>query len=213
MENTFDLKKFLVENKLTSNSRLLKEEMSKDELQKKLFDIINSDKVQAILTKAVEKLTPAQQQALQDKTQALAEGSFDSFEKFKEFTEKGLEVLDRQGELNEEEVGTVGQEFNKFVSNTGKEIKQTTGLLAKGTGLALMGLGYANIISMGFLPIIVSAVLDNFAGTDIIATVGTAVGGGSETAVLSVVAGLLGGAIAYGLGQVVTGIGVALDPD
>jgi hypothetical protein len=56
-------------------------------------------------------------------------------------------------------------------------------------------------------------VLDNFAGTDIIATVGTAVGGGSETAVLSVVAGLLGGAIAYGLGQVVAGIGVAIDPD
>ena len=213
MENTFDLKKFLVEKKLTSNSRLLKEEMSKDELQKKLFDVINSDKVQAILTKAVEKLTPAQQQALQDKTQALAEGSFDSFEKFKEFTEKGLEVLDRQGELNEEEVGTIGQEFNKFVSNTGKEIKQTTGLLAKGTGLTLMGLGYANVISMGFLPAIVSAVLDSFAGTDIIATVGSAVGSGSGAAALSVVAGLLGGAIAYGLGQVVAGIGVALDPD
>jgi len=190
MENTFDLKKFLVENKLTSNSRLLKEEMSKEELQKKLFDIINSDKVQAILTKAVEKLTPDQKQALLDKTQTLAEGSFDSFEKFKEFTEKGLEVVEKEGEINEENMLQIGVDA-----------------LTQVVGMALRGLGIASIMSMGFLPGIVSAVLDAFAGTDIIATASAAVGSGSAAAALSVVGGLVGGAIAYGLGYVVMLIG------
>jgi hypothetical protein len=226
MENTFDLKKFLVENKLTNNSKLLKEAAAKEELQKQLFDFINSNKVQAILTKAVEKLTPEEKEGLAGKLQTLSEGSFDSFEKFKQFTEKGLQTSLEENKINEalspEEEALFQKNWAEFLQKYGGTInsmdraankvynatKLTAGTLAFAVGGVLKGLGVANIMSMGFLPGITAAALDHFAGTDILMSAAELIGvSGSGAAALSVVAGLLGGAIAWGLGDLLLGGG------
>jgi hypothetical protein len=226
MENTFDLKKFLVENKLTNNSKLLKEEAAKEELQKQLFDFINSNKVQAILTKAVEKLTPDQKEELGSKLQTLSEGSFDSFEKFKQFTEKGLQASLEENKINEElspeEEAQFQKNYAEFLQKYGGTInsmdrtankvfnatKLTVGTLAFAVGGVLKGLGVVNIMSMGFLPAIVGAALDYFAGTDILMSTAAAIGvSGGGAAALSVAAGLLGGGIAWALGDLLLGGG------
>jgi hypothetical protein len=64
MENTFDLKKFLVENKLTNNSRLLSEN---------------------------KELTPEEQKVVDDILNSVNEGMFDDMlEKVKSYAKKGL---------------------------------------------------------------------------------------------------------------------------
>jgi len=220
MENTFDLKKFLVENKLTKNSKLLKEEAAKEELQKQVFDFINSPKATAILTKVVDKLTPDQKEQLAKNLQTVAEGPFDNFTEFKHFTEKGLQASLSENKINEsfewlqrdpEEIGDkvladlqrkYGEDFAKLEKN----LKLGAGVLVSLVGGVLKTLGVLNIMSMGFLPAIVGAALDHFAGTNILYAAGALVGGsGGAAAALSVLAGLLGGSIAWWLGSALLG--------
>jgi hypothetical protein len=71
MENTFDLKKFLVENKLTNNSRLLKEEEEvtpelKAQLLAKAEKLANSPAIRKQIEDQVKTLTPEEQQAILD---------------------------------------------------------------------------------------------------------------------------------------------------
>ncbi len=76
--------------------------------------------------------------------------------------------------------------------------------LDKLVGKVLKGIGVANIMSMGFLPAITGAALDYFGGTNILQTVGDAVGSGSVAAGLSVLAGLLGGMFVWKMGKIVS---------
>lgn len=192
MENTFDLKKFLVENNLTTNSRLLKEESTKDELQKQVFDFINSEKVGAVIEKAIKGLDQKQKEQLTNQLHTLAEGSSDDFAQFKQFTDKGLKASIAENSVTElmepEEVGA------KVMAEIGPKL-----------GQVLETLGVANIMSMGFLPAIAGIASDYFAGTDIINTASQFVGDGSAAAVLSVVAGLLGGGILWRIGKALKG--------
>jgi len=71
MENNFDLKKFLVENKLTNNSRLLKEEEEvspevKAQLIAKAEKLANSPAIKRQIEDIVKTLTPEEQQAIVD---------------------------------------------------------------------------------------------------------------------------------------------------
>jgi len=192
MENTFDLKKFLVENKLTNNSRLLKEEATKEELQKQVFDFINSQKVGAVIEKVVKGLDPKQKEQLTNQLQTLAEGLSNDFGQFKQFTEKGLKASVAENGVTElmepEEVGA------KVMAEIGPKL-----------GQVLETLGVANIMSMGFLPAIAGMATDYFAGTDIINTASQFVGNGSAAAALSVVVGLLGGGILWRMGKAIKG--------
>tara|TARA_R110000868_G_scaffold102272_6_gene281671 strand:- start:805 stop:1488 length:684 start_codon:yes stop_codon:yes gene_type:complete len=217
MENTFDLKKFLVENKLTTNSKLLKEEATKDEVQKQVFDFINSQEVATILTKALRNITPQQKQELTKNLQTLAEGSLDSFANFKQFTEKGLQASMREGRVNEaltpEEEADFQRGMEDFQRDYGptlakmdRTLNMTVGTLVGLIGGVFKTLGVVNIMSMGFLPAIVAAAVDYFAGTNILYAAGALVGGsGGLAAALSVLAGLLGGAILWWLGSALLG--------
>ena len=71
-------------------------------------------------------------------------------------------------------------------------------------GKVLKTTGVINLMSMGFLPAITSAALDYFGGTNILQTVGDAVGSGSAAAALSVLAGLLVGGILWKIGDILT---------
>ena len=71
MENTFDLKKFLVENRLTNNSKLLKEEEQispevKAQLIAKAERLANSPAIKKQIEDQVKTLTPEEQQAILD---------------------------------------------------------------------------------------------------------------------------------------------------
>jgi len=197
MENTFDLKKFLVENKLTNNSRLV-EEASKDQVEKQIFDFINTPEVGALIDKAVAKLDPETKQQIASKLQALAEGSSDDFMQFKQFAEKGLQTMLQEREANDEE-GDLQKE--NYANN-----QLSPGPLSAAIGKVMTNLGVANIMSMGFLPAIVGVALDHFAGTDLMMSAASLVGGsGSGAAVLSVVAGLVGGGLLWRIGKALQG--------
>lgn len=168
-------------------------ESSKEQVEKQVFDFVNSPEVGALIDKMVAKLDPKAKQQLANKIQAVAEGTSDDFSQFKHFAEKGLKTVS-QNNINEEEM----EDFVKGVSDLGEGF-------SKILGKVLSTLGVVNIMSMGMLPALTAMASDTFAGTDIINQAASFVGDGGVAAVLSVVAGLVGGGILWRIGKALQG--------
>lgn len=159
-------------------------------LEKKAFDFFNDPKVTALLKKELDKLSPEEKAELSKVT--MQEGEGNDFSSFKSAVEKTI----NKTALSEDMHDTIRKIGGGY--NPGEEPSK----LDKATGKVLTGLGVANIMSMGFLPALTSMALDHFGGTNIINTLSTALGSGSLAAALSVVAGLLGGAILWKIGKI-----------
>jgi folate-dependent phosphoribosylglycinamide formyltransferase PurN len=121
----------------------------------------------------------------------MREGEGNDFSSFKSAVEKGIDTASLNEDMHDTLRGMVGYKKG-----------QESSAIDKAAGKVLTDLGAANIYSMGFLPAITGAFLDQFAGTDILNTVAATIGSGSGAAALSVVAGLLGGAILWKLGKI-----------
>ena len=209
MENTFDLKKFLVENKLTSNSRLV-EEASKEQVEKQVFDFINTPEVGALVDKAIAKLDPKAKQQVASKLQAIAEGASDDFAQSKKFAEKGLQIVQQDSSLDEmsAEDQAEWQKRSAAMDRWAAEHDFGHGVPAafiKTLGKVLDNLGVINMMSMGMLPAIAAAASDYFAGTNIIPAAAALIGSGTVAAGLSVVAGLVGGMLLWRIGKALQG--------
>jgi hypothetical protein len=172
----------LIENEITNNSAV-------QNLEKKVFDFLNDPKITALLQKELDKLSPDKRAALSKMT--MQEGGGDDFSSFKSTIEKTLNKA------------SLTEDLHDFVRGLGGYQKgQEASAMDKALGKIFSSLGVANIMSMGFLPAVTGAALDNFAGTDVLNTVATAVGDGNAAAALSVLAGLLGGGILWKLGKI-----------
>jgi hypothetical protein len=168
-------------------------ESSKEQVEKQVFDFINSSEVGALIDKMVTKLDLKAKQQLSNKIQAVAEGTSDDFSQFKHFAEKGLKAAS-QNNINEEEM----EDFVKGVSDLGEGF-------SKILGKVLSTLGVFNIMSMGMLPALTALASDAFVGTDVINQAASFVGDGGVAAALSVVAGLVGGGILWRIGKALQG--------
>jgi hypothetical protein len=175
-------KKALVENQVTNNPTIQK-------LEKKAFDFFNQPQITALLKKELDKLSPEDKAELSKMT--MQEGEGNDFSSFKATVDKVMDDASLTEDMHDALRGMAGYKKGEEASAIDKAI-----------GKILTGLGTANIMSMGFLPAVTGAFLDKFAGTDILNTVAAAIGDGSGAAALSVVAGLLGGAIIWKLGKI-----------
>jgi hypothetical protein len=170
-------------------------ESSKEQVEKQVFDFVNSPEVGALIDKMVTKLDPKAKQQLSNKIQAVAEGTSDDFSQFKHFAEKGLKAAS-QNNINEDEMEDLEAWTKKHDFGQG---------FVKQLGKILSTLGVVNIMSMGMLPALTAMASDAFAGTDIINQAASFVGDGGVAAVLSVVAGLVGGGILWRIGKALQG--------
>lgn len=175
-------KKALIENQTTNNPVIQK-------LEKKAFDFFNQPQITALLKKELDKLSPEDKAELSKIT--MQEGEGNDFNSFKSAVEKGIDTASLNEDMHDTLRGIAGYKKGEEASAVDKAV-----------GKVLTGLGAANLYGMGFIPAITGAFLDKFAGTDILNTVAAAVGDGSAAAALSVVAGLLGGAIVWKLGKI-----------
>jgi hypothetical protein len=183
-EAQYNKKKRLIENKITNNPVV-------QNLEKKAFDFINQPQITALLKKEIDKLSPEKKDELA-KT-VMQEGSSDDFSSFKATVDKVMDDVSLTEDMHDTLRGMAG--YKK-----GEE----PNALDKLVGKILKGIGVVNIMSMGFLPAVTGAALDYFGGTNILQTVGDAVGSGSAAAALSVLAGLLGGAFVWKMGKIVS---------
>ena len=178
MDN-FDLKKYLVENKVTTNSRMLEVEMGmvpadvtgkdsydgalpagvKDDLKKALGDFFNQPKVTNLLKREVAKMSPEDKQAF------------------------------LKAELNEDMHDTLR-------SLGGYKPGQEPNLVDEIVGSLLKGFGQISFLTMGTLPSLVAMALDQLAGTNLVDMMGF---GGM---VLSVFVSLFGSYLIFRIGQI-----------
>ena len=184
-EAQYNQKKSLIENQVTNNPVVQK-------LEKKAFDFINQPQVAALLKKEIDKLSPEKKAELA-KT-VMQEGDSNDFNSFKATVDKVMDDVS----LTEDMHDFLRQKVGGYKKGEGPND------LDKLVGKVLKGIGVANIMSMGFLPAITGAALDYFGGTNILQTVGDAVGSGSVAAGLSVLAGLLGGMFVWKMGKIVS---------
>jgi hypothetical protein len=168
-------------------------ESSKEQVEKQVFDFVNSPEVGALIDKMVAKLDPKAKQQLSNKIQAVAEGASDDFSQFKHFAKKGLKAAS-QNNINEEEM----KDFVKGVSDFGEGF-------SKVLGKVLDVLGVVNIMSMGMLPAVTALTSDYFAGTNILDQAASFIGDGEVAVALSVIAGLVGGGILWRIGKALQG--------
>jgi len=184
-ESEYNQKKKLIENKVTNNPVVQK-------IEKKVFDFFNQPQVAAVLKKELDKLSPEKKAELA-KT-VMQEGDSNDFSSFKAIVDKVMDDTSLTEDMHDflrQKVGGYkeGEAPNDLDYAVGKILKTT---------------GTVNIMSMGFLPAITGAALDYFGGTNILQTVGDAVGSGSVAAGLSVLAGLIGGGILWKIGDILT---------
>jgi hypothetical protein len=184
-EAQYNEKKRLIENKVTNNPVVQK-------LEKKAFDFINQPQVAALIKKEIDKLSPEKKAELA-KT-VMQEGDSNDFSSFKTTVNKVMNDVS----LTEDMHDFLRQKVGGYKKGEGPND------LDKLVGKILKGIGVVNIMSMGFLPAVTGAALDYFGGTNILQTVGDAVGSGSVAAGLSVLAGLLGGAFVWKMGKIVS---------
>jgi hypothetical protein len=175
-----------------------------EELKAQAFELANSaemdDLVDNILAKASPEDLEAMQVAMQDiasETGMMNEGVGD-FSSFSKVVDLSIDAAG-DGVMEEEDLG------RDWVGNPITEKKSE---LSKKIGAVLDKIGTFNIMSMGFLPSLTALGLDSFAGTDILNTAAQAVGGGGVAAVLSVIAGLVGGSFLWKLGKKLQGVKV-----
>ena len=95
--------------------------------------------------------------------------------------------------------------FLKFVDKAQSNLHEDNSVsdLQKSVGKAITEFGVINIMSMGMLPALVTMGLDYFGGIDLITPMNAATGGAFVP--LSVIAGLIGGALLWRLGKSISG--------
>jgi hypothetical protein len=156
-----------------------------EDLKKKVFNFFNSPKVDALVNKMSNQLDDKEKTKILSITGGVKESTSDDFSQFKNVIDKITKNLDE-----------IQSPFSKdFTPNE----------VDKAVGKVLAGAGTANIMGMGMLPSLIAMAIDTFGGTDIINTVGQAVGSGSGAAVLSVMASLIGGGLLWALGKKLQG--------
>jgi len=178
MDN-FDLKKYLVENKVTTNSRMLEVEMGmvpadvtgkdsydgalpagvKEDIKNVLSGFFNQPKIINLLKKEVAKMSPEDKQAF------------------------------LKSELNEDFHDTIR-------SLGGYKPGQEPTLVDDILGSLLKGFGQLAFLSGGTLPLLVALALDTFAGTNIAELIGY---GG---AILSIFISILGSGLLVAIGKI-----------
>ena len=158
---------------------------SLEDLEKKVFNFFNSPKVNALVSKMSNQLDDKEKTKILSITGGVKEATSDDFSQFKNVIDKITKNLDE-----------IQSPFSKdFTPNE----------LDKAVGKVLAGVGSLNILSMGMLPALTGMAIDSLGGTDFVNTLAQAIGSGSGAAVLSVIAGLLGGGLLWALGKKLQG--------
>jgi hypothetical protein len=149
------------------------------QMEKQAFDFANSPEMGQIVAKIISKSSPEEMKQMQMNIGSMSEGVMceNDFSEFLNIAHKA------QTALNEGEVSD----------------------LQNSIGKALSTFGVVNIMSMGMLPTIVGAAVDHFTGTNFLQMASNAIGSGGAAAALSVVGGLIGGALLWRLGKAISG--------
>jgi hypothetical protein len=171
---------------LTEGQYKAKLNESLEDLEKKVFNFFNSPKVNALVSKMSNQLDDKEKTKILSITGGVKEATSDDFSQFKNVIDKITKNLDE-----------IQSPFSKdFTPNE----------LDKAVGKVLAGVGSLNIRSMGMLPALTGMAIDSLGGTDFVDTVAQAIGSGSGAAVLSVIAGLVGGGLLWALGKKLQGV-------
>ncbi|MEI6880334.1 MAG: hypothetical protein WCK82_03235 [Bacteroidota bacterium] len=149
------------------------------ELEKKAFDFANSPEMGQLVDKILAKSKPEDLQKIKTAVSSVSESMMyeSDFSSFLNIAHKA------QAALNEGEVSD----------------------LQNSIGKALSTFGVVNIMSMGMLPSLVGMAVDHFGGTNFLQMASNAIGSGSGAAALSVLGGLIGGALLWRLGKAISG--------
>lgn len=152
-----------------------------EDLEKKVFDFFNSPKSNALVDKIVNQLDDKEQAKITSITGGIKESTSDEFSQFKNIVDK------------------ISENLEEIQSPYSKDFEPND--IDKAVGKVLSGVGSTSIMSMGTLPIWIAMAVDYIGGTNIVDTVGQAIGSGSGAAVLTTLAGLIGGGILWALGK------------
>jgi hypothetical protein len=152
-----------------------------EDLEKKVFDFFNSPKSNALVDKIVNQLDDKEQAKITSITGGIKESTSDEFSQFKNIVDK------------------ISENLEEIQSPYSKDFEPND--MDKAVGKVLSGVGSTSIMSMGTLPIWIAMAVDYIGGTNIVDTVGQAIGSGSGAAVLTTLAGLIGGGILWALGK------------
>ena len=156
-----------------------------EDLEKKVFDFFNSPKSNALVDKIVNQLDDKEQAKITSITGGIKESTSDEFSQFKNIVDK------------------ISENLEEIQSPYSKDFEPND--IDKAVGKVLSGVGSTSIMSMGTLPIWIAMAVDYIGGTNIVDTVGQAIGSGSGAAVLTTLAGLIGGGILWALGKKLQG--------
>jgi len=162
-----------------------------EDLEKKVFDFFNSPKSNALVDKIVNQLDDKEKAKITSITGGIKESTSDEFSQFKNIVDK------------------ISENLEEIQSPYSKDFEPNN--IDKAVGKVLSGVGSTSLMSMGTLPILTAMAVDYIGGTNIIDTVGQAIGSGSGAAVLATLAGLIGGGILWILGKRLQGKKGSLD--
>ena len=162
-----------------------------EDLEKKVFDFFNSSKSNALVDKISNQLDDKEKTKIISITGGIKESTSDEFSQFKNIVDK------------------ISENLEEIQSPYSKDFEPNN--IDKAVGKVLSGVGSTSLMSMGTLPIWIAMAVDYIGGTNIIDTVGQAIGSGSGAAVLETLAGLIGGGILWALGKRLQGVKGNLD--
>jgi len=157
-----------------------------EDLEKKVFDFFNSPKSKALVDKISNQLDDKEKAKIISITGEIKESTSNEFSQFKNIVDK------------------ISENLEEIQSPYSKDFKPND--IDKAVGKVLSGVGTTSIMSMGTLPIWIAMAVDYIGGTNIVDTVSQAIGSGSGAAVLSTLAGLIGGGILWALGKRLQGV-------
>lgn len=188
LKETLDLQKTAKIITESQYKKLLKENIEiPKELEKRVFDLVNTSKVNNAIQKTISKMSSKDKEKLQNVIDTvISENSENDFSSFKNVVNNVINAAMSESSIYE------GRGVDK------DSIDYKMGQIAE-------NLGVAHLMSMGMLPAVTGMISDHLFNTTFVADFANRIGDGSVAAVASVVAGLILGACLWRLGKIMKG--------